>query len=243
VILLSDVAKARYSDARADLDGLETFVTKYEDRFEETFTAEGRDALSIDEKTKLLNLSALAGARQLTWASVHAINDGLASALFLATRAHAEMTGLVAYLLLRLREHRTGALSADAFETLLGRLHLGRLHGLQELAPELVAQVQALPVGKLVAAVDTISSLPEPHQNAFKDAWAWLSEFCHPNSLARVLAGQRLEGRTMRFLREPIATSLEISTAVGYACISHDMFFRCFDEVTSLVGRGRRDTQ
>ena len=236
MIALSDEAKGRYVEDRQELEALEACVQRYKERFVEMFTPGGADgALSIDEKATLLKLTALASARQLTWSMVHAINGALAPALFLATRAHFEVTGLVAYLLLRVREHRAGRLSRDAFETLLGRLHLGRLHGLNQFDPEHAAQVQALPVGKLIAAIDDIADLPQPDRGAFTDSWRWLSEFCHPNSFARIVAGSRLRGRVVHFDHGPHLARAEMSAAVGHGFISHGMFFHCFDEVTRLI--------
>lgn len=235
MILLSDEAKARYAEHRQDVEDLEAFVRRYEEGFTGTFTPAGAGAPSIPEKARLLSLSAFASARQLTWCMVHAINGRLAPALFLATRAHLEVTGLVAYLLLRLRKYRTGQLSGDELEMLLGRLHVGRLHGLDQLDPELAAQVQALPVGKLVAAIDDVADLSEPHRAAFTDSWRWLSEFCHPNSFARFAAGYELRGRTVVFNPEPSLTPAELSAAVGHGAISHTMFFHCFNEVTVLI--------
>jgi hypothetical protein len=235
VILLSDEAKERYAEHRPILDELETFVRRYEKGFTGSFTPVGTDALSIDEKATLLSLCAFASARQLTWSIVHAINGRLASALFLAVRAHSEMTGLVAYLLLRLQKHRAGQLSGDEFEMLLGRLTLGRFHGLDQLDPELAAQVQALPVSKLVAAVDNVAALFESDRRMFKDSWGWLSEFCHPNALALFAAGYQFRGRTVVFNPDPSLMARDVGVAVAHSALSHGMFFHCFDEVTRLV--------
>jgi len=236
-MLLSDEAKSRYSEYRQDLEELEASLRRYEERFVRTFTPADTGPLSTDDKAVVLSLGAFASARQLGWSMVHAINGSLAPALFLATRAHYEVTGLVAYLLIRLRKYRAGQLSGQEFDTLLNRLNLGRLHGIEQLDRELVEQVQALPVGKLVAAVDELTALPEPHRDMFKDSWRWLSEFCHPNSFSRMAAGSQLRGRTMVFDPEPNLTPAEVSVAVGHGTLSHAMFFEYFDEVTRLCAR------
>jgi hypothetical protein len=233
-IRLSADATDRYAEHRQDLDELEVFVQRYEEGFVSTFTPAGADALSINEKARLLSLSALASARQLAWSIVHAINGRLAPALFLATRAHFEVTGLVAYLLLRLRKHRAGQLSGGDFELLLDQLFLGRLHGLDQLDEPLAARVKAIRVGKLVAAVDEIVELPEAHR-LFKDSWDWLSEFCHPNSFARFAAGFQLRGRTVTFTPEPHLMAMDVGAAVGHGAISHTMFFHCFEEMARLT--------
>lgn len=217
--MLSDEAKARYAEEGALLTELEGFVRSYEERFRESFTAAEAAALSIEDKVTLLLSSALASARQLTWSMVHAVNGHLAPALFLSTRAHFELTGLVAYLLRDLRRYCAGTLPAAEFEALLVRLHLGRLHGLKALAPELAAQVKAVWVGKLIEAVDDVF-LEGADLKLFKDCYGWLSEFCHPNSFARQVVGMRLEGRTVRFDHAAGLTVEEVGTALGHAEIS-----------------------
>ena len=137
MITLSEDAKARYVDKQAELKELEDFVLAYEQRFRESFTPEADDALSIDEKATLLLASALASARQLTWSMVHAINGGLATALFLSVRAHSEMTGLVAYLFRELRRPRNSVLPSTDFEALLFQLSMGISHGRHEFPSHL----------------------------------------------------------------------------------------------------------
>lgn len=65
-------------------------------------------------------------ARLLTATTIHCANGGLAPGMFLSARAHWEMTGLVAHLLIALRRFYKGDLQEGDLETILRQLALGR---------------------------------------------------------------------------------------------------------------------
>jgi hypothetical protein len=117
MILVSDVIRTRFPTLISDFDELDGFVRAYEQRFVGRFVPadDPRDpTLSIEEKMRLLLHSALARARLLVWAVVYCINGDLSPGCYLATRAHFEMTGVLAYILRDLRKWRSGALEIVA---------------------------------------------------------------------------------------------------------------------------------
>ena len=221
----SEDVRGRLHSVVDDLNGWESGLTDYETHFREEFEpkCDPHDpALSLKEKVELVALSALAQARQLAWAIVHATNSNSTPSLFLAARAHFEVTGFLAYLCWRLRQRDAEILSASDLEGFVARLLLGRRHGMETVPKEFAEDA------KWIGVLDMIENDPRL-KGMFRDSYEWLSEFCHPYSFSR-FSTQTLQGGVMRFGRLPRVEPRD-SIAVGYARISHIVFFRTYEEI------------
>lgn len=234
----SEDVRARLADITTDLDQWEAFLVDYETHFRDRFDPEPDpvdSALSTKDKVKLLALSAIAYTRQLAWAIVRAVNADATPSLYLASRAHLEMTGLLAYLLWKLRQFDAKSLTEADLEVYVTRLSLGRRHGADTLPQELAKSTKWIGVLDMIDAVDRVTTNPEI-KGLFRDGYEWLSEFCHPNSLSR-LSVQRLVGRAMLFEQVPRMASNDAGVAIGHASISHLVFFEVHREILTWLER------
>jgi hypothetical protein len=235
----SEDVRTRLAEIATDLDEWEGFLGDYETLFRERFDPEPDPApipaLSVKEKVELVALGAVAYTRQLAWAIVRAVNSDATPSLYLATRAHFEMTGFLAYLLWRLRQFDTKGLTEAELEAYVTRLSIGRRHGADTLPEELARNSKWIGVLDMIDAVDRV--IPEPRiKGHFRDGYEWLSEFCHPNSLSR-LSVQKLTGRTMLFDRLPRMAARDSGVAIAHASVSHIVFLDVHQEILNWLGR------
>jgi hypothetical protein len=240
MVFVSDETRRRFPGAAEDLAKMDGFVKDYESRVRLRFVPENPSAreLSIRDKVVLLLLSTTSTARWLTWTILDALNHDMTPGMYLATRAHLEQTGLLAYLLVQLRRYKEGQLPEQDFSILCNRLMLARRHNIAETIaqrPELKGHVEAINTLTLIDAVDKVFDEPEL-KGLFRKDYDWLSEFCHPNMFARVATGYRLEGREVAFPEFPKTTAQDADNALGGAVIGHLVFFHCYEKIAELLG-------
>src|SRR5215831_5040294 len=233
-------AEALFPRAAEHLAELEGHLGNYESRVRFSFRPQNpsHPELSIRDKVLLVLLSITASARLTTWTIVDSLNRDMTPGMYLATRAHLELTAVVAYTLVNLRRYQKGDLSGPAFEILLDRLNLGRRHGVEDTiarSPHLEGHIEMIGVMTLLDAVDRVVDMPEL-KGRFRDSYEWLSEFCHPNILSRMALGHELANGVVTFARIPVMTEDNVVNALGPGNISHNIFFLCYDTIAHLIG-------
>jgi hypothetical protein len=237
---VTEESKIRFPRAAEYLTELDGFLADYESRVRFRFTPENpaNPELSVRDKVLLLLLSTTASARWVTWTMLDSLNRDMTPGIYLATRAHHELTGVLAYTLVNLRRQKTGELSEPDFHTLLNRLNLGRRHGVKDVGardPRLKGHMEVIGVMTQIDAVDKVFAEPKM-KGRFRDAYEWLSEFCHPNLFSRIALGHAPQGREIVFAKTPRMTEDNLVNAVGYGNVSHWIFFHCYDAIAAVIG-------
>ncbi len=179
--------------------------------------------------------SAHARARLLTWGIINAVNENLCASLFLAIRAHFETTGMMAYLLWRCEQFRNGAITEDALADYLDRLAIGRRFSMDDDPPSgIPSNEQAIQVLDLIDSADR--GLKEHAQVAgsFREAYEWLSEFCHPNLQSR-MSDYAIIGQDVLFHRTPRLDAEDLDMALTHVHLSHSVFFYAFTDCAKLL--------
>lgn len=217
----------------------EDAADEYEVRFLERFTLSNHIGGRVSVRdAALLNMhSAHARARALTWEIIIAINEKLSASLFLVTRAHLETTGMMAYLLWRARQFRAGRISEDALADSLQRLFLGHRVPMSDDPTSVIpANEEAIQVLSLIDSVDHAfrGAARAELSGKFREAYEWLSEFCHPNLQSR-LGDYDIDGQDIVFYRTPQLDESDIRMTLSHARLSQFMFFVCFTDCAELL--------
>lgn len=235
VIFLSANLRARFHTIAVEFDEFDDLVRKHEERFVSEFvpSEDGDPALTVEEKALVLLYSAVARARVLAWTIAHCINEHLSAGAYLALRAHYEMTALLAYVLRETRKWRTGQISTESFEGTIVRLILATRTPTQNDAP-VPEYAKAINVLTMLPAVDLIYNDDRLH-GKFKEAYEWLSEFCHPNMFSHEITGRRKEGRRLVFAQRPEFTETDLSHVIGYANLGLSQFLDCYDFLDDAI--------
>ena len=228
-----------YPGLAAKFDEHEQYGRDYEARFRDRYAFEGEPGnLTLRDKVVIAALSALGRARLLTWDVTSSINNTMEPAMLLSTRAHFEMAGFVASLVKQLDAFYNDPVTTETAVKLDDALH--QLHGgtrfkfsthprAEQIRPE------ALNVLTLIKAVGYV--LSKDVEAAFRDQYEWLSEFCHPDALAR-LVGHDLDlaSGVVHFSREARLPEEYVATALNSLAVSHPVFFHSFDRAVGRVG-------
>jgi hypothetical protein len=144
-----------------------------------------------------------------------------------------ETTGSVAFFLKKLRQFYDGNLSSEDIDETLLRLLLGR-----RVYPEDHNEIKPNPINvlTLIDAVDYIvSKLPGAYRfHGFRDAYEWLSEFCHPNCFGHTI-GVEMSFPSANFQAKPQFQEHDAKQINNYMVLSCELFFHCYDEYFSLI--------
>jgi hypothetical protein len=179
--------------------------------------------------------SAHARARLLTWGIINAVNENLCASLFLAIRAHFETTGMMAYLLWRCQQFRDSDITEHALEEYLDRLSIGRRFSMDDdPASGIPSNEKAIQVLDLVDSADRMLKTHAKVAGTFREAYEWLSEFCHPNLQSR-MSDYVILGHDVRFHRVPELDPEDVDMALNHAQLSHSVFFDCFTDCATLL--------
>lgn len=228
--------RERWPDLSTDMDNIEAHFREYEELFVAVFVPEpdptGDPALSLRDKTRLLVISVTAHARALTWSLIDAINRDSPQAAFLLLRAHFEVAGMMAHVLVHLRKYVAGESSAKDFHEVVIRLLLGTRKHPAGASQDLIARTTATNVLTFVNAVDKVG-LSSGGQ--FREAWEMLSEFCHPNTFSRVISGQRRVEQAMHFDMNPSILLESITSILPASLIAQETFLFCRQEAAALT--------
>ncbi len=179
----SDELRKQHPALASQLDELESFLAQYDARFKRRLTSKvRRPRRLLGHRCAHLLLSSLSRARFLTATVIHCANAGLAPGIYLAARAHWEMTGLVSHLLIALRKFYASEITEAEFDTTMARLALGRRWEFPSIVQEDITAINA------ITLVDSAGKLLDLQgvKELVKDCYDFLSEFCHPNLFARL---------------------------------------------------------
>jgi len=235
MIFLSPVLRTRFPAIGRDFEQFDELVQQHERRFLSEFipSEDGDPALTVEEKALVLLYSALARARVLTWSIAHCINEQLSAAAYLAVRAHFEMTALLAYILRETRKWQSAEITRESYEQTLVRLILATRTPMEEGSP-VPEYASAVNVLTMLPAVDLIYGDERLHSR-FKEAYEWLSEFCHPNMFSHEITGRRREGRRIIFAPRPEFSESDLHHLIGYANLSLLQFIDCYDFLDDAI--------
>jgi len=230
---ISDEVRRRFSDKRERLDQLESFFEQYEERFKRRVTTpDVKPKRPLGYRATHLLLTALSRARLLTATTIHCVNGGLAPGVYLSVRAHWEMTGLVAHLLVALTRFYKGEIQEAELEPTLRRLALGRRWQIPDDIEQDVSAINAITLVESAAKLLGKQSI-EQH---VKDCYDVLSEHCHPNLLGR-LSGVTLSEdlRVVEFDPAFTITEADIALCLSHGLSSHGIFLYGYDECFRLL--------
>jgi hypothetical protein len=230
----SEEVRHAFPHLNEEFDEFEGFLQHYEDRFRERLQSEpGKDGPPIGHRISLVVLSYLNRARLLAWTIVHCVNGSLVPGLYLAARAHFEITAAVGHLLVHFREAQAGRMPPADFSLLVNRLFLARRFELDKVHPDLREEGKAISVMTLLDSMDRM--VPDERlKGKFREAYEWLSEFCHPNEFSRT-AGFKFTGKEFLFDRTPSIAERDLSNGLGHASLSQEIFFHVYDECVALL--------
>jgi hypothetical protein len=224
--------RQKFPERQGRFDELETFVQQYDDRFKRRcIPAATKPQRLIGHRAANLLLTSLSRARLLTATAIHCINGGLAPGMYLAARAHWEMTGLVAHLLTALRRFYGGEIPEVELEKTLKRLFMGRRWEVAEILNEDILAINALTI---VGSAATLLRHDVAEQHV-RTCYDFLSEHCHPNLLGR-LAGVTLSKNLQTDFDPNFTLSKDdINVFFSHGLASHGIFIYAYDECFRLL--------
>jgi hypothetical protein len=151
--------------------------------------------------------------------------------MYLATRAHWEMTGLAAHVLTALRRFYGAGISEAELERTLKRLALGRRWDLPADITEDVAAINALTL------VESAAKLlgREDVEHFVQDCYAFVSEHCHPNLFRRLAGVTLLDGGRIEFEAAFAVAELDLSACLARGIPSQRIFLHGYDECFRLL--------
>jgi len=155
------------------------------------------------------------------------LDAGLVTASYLLARAHVETTGTCGCLLYYLRRYYQGHINFEDTDAKLQALSLG---GRNDFG--------ATPAINVVTQIEkTEKTLQYSKQTlGLKEAYGFLSEYCHPNFLGTHLGIELTEEPPEVIFTKNIAFKpVDLNTIVNGACISCLSFFTAYDEAFALL--------
>ncbi len=229
--------RAAHPELQSRFDELEEFLGQYDKRFKRRLIrGESRPARLLGYNAAQLLLTSLSRARFLAATIIHCANGGLALGMYLAARAHWEMTGLVAHLLASLKKLYAKQVSESDFETTMKRLALGRRWEIPTDLKEDVSAINAISLVESAAKYfgkEFDKTKVEQHITA---CYNFLSEFCHPNLMGR-LTGVTLsdDKRIVNFTPEFSLDGRDLRICFSQSHASHALFLHAYDECFKLL--------
>lgn len=215
------------------LDELEGFLPQYDARFKRRLICQpDRPHRLLGHRGAQLLLTSLSRARFLTVTVIHCANGGLAPGMYLAVRAHWEMTGLVAHLLIVLRKFYAGEITEAELDSTMAKLALGRRWEIPSYVEEDITAINAITLvgsaGKLLDNQDV--------EEFVKDCYEFLSEHCHPNLFAR-LTGMKISDdlRVIDYDPSFVINDTDLGICLTHGAASHVLFLHAYDECFRLL--------
>ena len=229
----SDELRKRHPALATQLDELEGFLAQYDSRFKRRLTSQlHRPRRLLGHRCAHLLLTSLSRARFLTATVVHCANGGLAPGMYLAVRAHWEMTGLVSHLLITLRKFYAGEITEAELDSTMAKLALGRRWEIPSTVQEDIKAINAITLigsaGKLLDNQDA--------EELVKDCYDFLCEHCHPNLFARLTGVTISEDlRVVDFDPRFVIDESDLGSCLSRGAFSHVLFFLAYDQCFSLL--------
>jgi hypothetical protein len=229
----NDELRRRYPKQGTLFDDWEAFFADYESRFTLRLVSQDRRPRRLlGHRCAHLLLTSLSRIRFLTATVIHCANGGLAPGMFLAARAHWEMTGLVAHLLIALRKFYVGEMAETELDATVARLALGRRWEIPENAALDMTAINAI---TLVSSAGKLLG-DKGLEDHVERAYGFLSEFCHPNLFGR-LAGVTLSEDLNVVDFDPgfVLPEVDLGVCLSHAAVSHKLFLYAYDQCFDLL--------
>lgn len=215
-----------------DLVKLEAFSDEHQKRFYCQMECRGEESVLGRNGITFL-LCSLQRSKILYNGLIQCLNNQTVTLAYLAVRAHMETTGSVAYFLKKLHQYYEGDFSYKKMDDIISRLILGR-----KVYPNNHPHIQPHPINVLTL-VDTVDGAfakmaKSPGWKGFREAYEWLSEFCHPNSFGQTI-GVLMSFPKVTFEEEPEFRKHDVGQIKSYMIISCVLFFDFYDKCFSLI--------
>ena len=221
------------------LDEVETFQDKYKERFYYSVESkiEGRD---FARNSLMFLVGTLQRSYSLFKGAINSLNNSDVISSYLASRAHMESTGSIAYFLIKLRKYYEKDISMEEIEYCLMQLYLGKKYYAENEDNPL--EIQPINVLTLIDAVDKVffkSTTNKGHRRIFRDTYEWISEFCHPNHFGQIL-GVKKDGRKAIFDYHHFPGIHEVQHFYFSLNSSCHLMIPMYDECLSLIEQHER---
>jgi hypothetical protein len=154
---------------------------------------------------------------------------------FLATRAHFEVTGSVAYFFWYLNKLYNDKISIKKINDLLGALLLGG-----KTFPDKIKQPERPDAINVLTQIDTADKVfaemnKGENIKIFRDCYDFLSEACHPNFLGLVVGSDEFKDGNILFQKKIDFGDNDLNLLVPYMLISCSFFFHVYDKCFKLL--------
>ena len=216
-------------------DELENYMLAYEDRYYSRVIPKERERNElIGHKGVIFLLQSLQRSRCLFNGLIDCVNQTHVVLAYLATRAHFETTGSVAYLLWNLRRFYKSEISYREIEDVLAKLALG----IKTFPDKEIPPVRIEPINVLTQ-IDVADKLFKDSEGMnlriFRQCYDFLSEFCHPNMLGLMVGSDVTKDRSLVLYEKPGFREEDFGTLIYHMLISCHSFFYAYDESFSLL--------
>jgi hypothetical protein len=147
----------------------------------------------------------------------------------LNTRAHFEVTGALGYVLNLLGKYYDASKDKEEVQLHLNKLILGRRFG------DLKKPFESINVLNLIDEADKVfNRMAKDKVNMLRDAYEWLSEFCHPNSYGLIFKARKKVDRVISFSDVRKLSSDEFAN-IEYLRLSMPLFFNYYDQILRMI--------
>jgi len=215
-------------------DQLENYMLSYQERYYTLSCASKKKPdrlLGQNGITFLLN--SLIRSRYIFTGFIDCLNRAHVLLAFLATRAHFETTGSVAYFFRHLRKFYNGKISYEKVDNILYRLSLGcKTYPPKDTHPERPDPINIL---TQVDAADKLFAEMGGHNKPFRNSYDFLSEFCHPNFLGITMGSEIVEKNIVVYSEELEFRETDFGMLVNYMLAGCGFFFHIYDKCFSLI--------
>ena len=220
-------------------DQLENYMLSYQERYYTLSCASKKKPdrlLGQNGITFLLN--SLIRSRYIFTGFIDCLNRAHVLLAFLATRAHFETTGSVAYFFRHLRKFYNGKISYEKVDNILYRLSLGcKTYPPKDTHPERPDPINIL---TQVDAADKLFAEMGGHNKPFRNSYDFLSEFCHPNFLGLTMGSEIVAKNTVVYSEKLEFKEAHFVKLVNYMLMDCGFFFHIYDECFSLIRKNEQ---
>ena len=218
-----------------DFNEVEKYMSCYQDRYY------GRLVSKRAEPYRLLGhngikflLNSLQRSRCIFTGFADCVNRTHCALAFLATRAHFETTGSVAYFLRYLRRFYDGKIKYQEIDDVLYKLSLGgRTFPEKSTHPNRPDAVNVLT--QIDAADKLYAEMGGQIAKLFRDCYDFLSEFCHPNFFGSTIGADIVDRGTVVYYENPRFKHEDFGILINHMVMSCGFFFHVYDESFSLI--------
>lgn len=220
------------SKGRSDLlKRIEHDIKEHDDRYIKMikpFTRKPKNLLGRNGLYYLQNV--LFRSRVLIEGSIFSLNSENILVTLLATRAHYEITGSLAYFLKKLKSYYEHNITFEQVNETLHKLSIGG-----KLADRPMGTPEAIGVMSMIdAADDLFKQIAKEKITVFRESYEYLSEFCHPNHYGVTMGSHLNSIGIVRFDKHPDLKNKYIEP-LGYLTISTGIFIMYYDKILKYL--------